>query len=61
MDWKLWGLLVAFALMVAVYWIKQYWPSYTDDNPLEEKVEEVLKSTTSVDVDLTPHSPEDKR
>jgi len=60
MDWKIWGLLIAFALCLTVLLVKQFWPSYQDDNIVEEKVEDVLKNTTSVDVDLTPNSPEQK-
>lgn len=29
-----------------------------DDNPIEETVEEVIKSETGLDLDLTPDSPE---
>lgn len=33
---------------------------WVHDNPMEEKVEEVVKEATGLDIDLTPTSPEKK-
>lgn len=33
---------------------------WVDDNFLEEKIEEIVKEKTGVDIDLTPASPEKK-
>lgn len=49
---------VAFAL---VFVIKKYWPSYSDDNIVEEKIEEVIKNKTGLNLDLTPSSPEPEK
>ncbi len=34
------------------------WKGYTPDNPAEEFVEELIKTETGVDLDITPASPE---
>lgn len=33
---------------------------YTDDNKIEEAVEETIKDQTGIDVDITPESPESR-
>jgi len=40
--------------------IKKFYPSYQDDNIVEEMVEKVIESQTGMDVDLTPFSKEKK-
>jgi hypothetical protein len=39
--------------------VKQYWPSYKDDNQIEEIIEKVLEAQTGLDVDITPLSKEE--
>ena len=34
---------------------------YVDDNPIEEIIEQAIKSETGLDLDLTPRSPEKQR
>ena len=58
MDWKIWGYLVVFGLIVGIMLVKQYWPSYVEDNVIEERLEDVIKDKTGIETDLTPHSPE---
>lgn len=60
MDWKTWGFLIVFGLILGIMLVKQYWPSYKDENILEEKIEDIIKDKTGIDVDLTPNSPEQK-
>ena len=45
--------------LLTVFILKLYNPSYQDDNPIEEKVEQVIQYETGVDIDLTPFSPEE--
>jgi hypothetical protein len=33
---------------------------YGEDNPIEEKAEQVIENETGIDIDLTPSSPENK-
>jgi len=47
--------------MGSLFVVKKYYPAYKDDNVIEEFVEDVIKDKTSIDVDLTPFSPEDKK
>ena len=56
MDWKTWGFLIVFGLIVGIMLVKQYWPSYRDDNAIEERLEDVIKDKTGIETDLTPHS-----
>jgi len=39
--------------------LKHYWPSYPDDNVIEEMVERVIEKRFGVDVDMTLESPEE--
>lgn len=55
---KIYGLVAAVALALAVLAIKEYWPEYPDDNVVEESAEEIIYGAAGVDVDLTPNSPE---
>ena len=47
--------------MGSLFVVKKYYPAYKDDNVIEEFVEDVIKDKASIDVDLTPFSPEDKK
>lgn len=60
MDWKIWGYIIVLGLTIAILLLKNYWPSYKDDNMVEEKIEDVIKDKTGIDADLTPNSPEQK-
>jgi len=59
MLWWIKGLIVAGALFVGVS-IKHFWPSYPDDNPIEEFAEQVIEHQIGMSVDITPSSPEKK-
>ncbi|MGA1048651.1 MAG: hypothetical protein ACO3UU_11625 [Minisyncoccia bacterium] len=50
-------LIIATALGTGII-LKNYYPNYRDDNPIEELVEEVIESQTGVSIDITPLSPE---
>jgi hypothetical protein len=45
------GAIAAGLSSVYIFKMKQ-------DNPIEEKAEEIIKNKTGVDIDLTPQSPE---
>lgn len=51
------ALIVGAAILVTAS-LKYMWPSYKDDNPVEECIEEVIKEQLGVAVDLTPLSEE---
>lgn len=53
------ALLIA-GLAAALGYSVHYIPGMKDDNPVEEKCEEVIKKETGLDIDLTPKTPEDK-
>jgi hypothetical protein len=38
---------------------EKWWKKYPHDNVIEEAAEEVIKSETGLDIDLTPSSPEE--
>ena len=46
MDWKIWGYLVVFGLILGIMLVKQYWPSYVEDNVVEEKIEDIINITS---------------
>jgi hypothetical protein len=49
------------SLILLIMLIKLVWPGvWKDDNAIEEKIEDIIKEKTSLDVDLTPSSPENK-
>ena len=50
-------LIIVSALGTGVI-LKNYYPNYQDDNPVEELVEEVIESQTGINIDITPLSPE---
>lgn len=41
--------------------ISYFYPGAKDDNPIEEKCEEIIKKNTGADIDLTPRSPESNK
>jgi hypothetical protein len=45
-------------LMMAILILKHFYPSYKDDNIIEEKVEKIVQLKTGLDMDLTPTSKE---
>ena len=54
-------ILMVIVASGCIFWGCQYFNSYfglDDDNILEEAIENKLKDTTGLDVDLTPDSPE---
>lgn len=51
--------IVALALALGIGY-KVYNPSVPDDNPIEELSELIIKQATDIDIDLTPHSKEEK-
>jgi hypothetical protein len=50
--------IIVFFLMASIAVVKYYYPSYKDDNVIEEKVEKVVQLKTGLDMDLTPTSKE---
>jgi hypothetical protein len=52
------SIIVVLLLMGSVVILKHFYPSYKDDNVIEEKVEKVVQLKTGLDVDLTPISKE---
>lgn len=49
---------LAVTLIGSFAGIKYYFPNYKDDNIIEEKLEELIKDQTGLDVDVTPLSTE---
>jgi len=52
------SIVVVFMLMMAILILKHFYPSYKDDNIIEEKVEKIVQLKTGLDMDLTPTSKE---
>lgn len=50
------GLAALFTTGIIV--VKRYYPSYKDDNALEEAVENAMEEESGMDIDLTPSSKE---
>ena len=50
--------VIVVGSLIVVTAVKLFYPSYPDDNPIEEMAEQVIKYETDVDIDLTPMSPE---
>lgn len=51
-------LIICAALMVGFG--SRYWFSNQEDNPIEEISEEIIKTKTGVDIDISPSSPENR-
>jgi len=60
LDSFLTAILVAL-LAAAVGYGVRYIPGVKDDNPVEEKCEDIIKKETGIDIDLTPRSPEKEK
>lgn len=59
MIFTLWmKIVLVISLLGSFAGIKHYFPNYKDDNVLEEKLEEIVKDQTGVEIDVTPFSPE---
>lgn len=43
--------------LFGLYHLLNQWLNVPDDNPVEQAIEEVIKDTTGLDIDLTPNSP----
>jgi hypothetical protein len=52
-----WAVLI-IAMLVGLG-VKTFWPSYPDDNCIEEAIEQLIQYETDVDIDMTPLSEED--
>jgi hypothetical protein len=50
--------LIVIGGLLSILVIKIFYPSYEDDNFVEEGVEEIIKYKTDIDIDLTPMSSE---
>jgi len=50
--------IIIAVLITSLAVIKHFYPSYKDDNVIEEKVEKVVQLKTGLDMDLTPTSKE---
>jgi len=50
-------LIIASALGTGII-LKNYYPNYRDDNPIEEFAEEVIESQIGINIDITPLSSE---
>jgi hypothetical protein len=55
---KITAFIIAGVLMGSIVIVKHYYPSYKDDNVVEEKIEKVVELKTGLDMDLTPTTPE---
>ena len=51
-------ILILISAVATSIGIKQIFPGYKDDNPIEELVEHYIYQETGMDFDLTPASPE---
>jgi hypothetical protein len=54
------ALLIA-GLAAALGYSIHYIPGIKEDNPIEEKCEEVIKKETGIAIDLTPKTPEKEK
>lgn len=52
------SIVVVLMLLGAILIMKHFYPSYKDDNVVEEKIEKVIHLKTGLDMDLTPTSKE---
>jgi len=50
--------IIVLVLMGSIVIVKHFYPSYKDDNVIEEKVEKIVQLKTGLDMDLTPTSKE---
>lgn len=52
--------LLAFSALVGgiIFFMSTLMKSYPHDNAIEERVEQVIKDQSGVDLDLSPYSPE---
>ncbi|MBE3085176.1 MAG: hypothetical protein IMZ64_03035 [Bacteroidetes bacterium] len=49
-------LLIAAVIGTALFLASYFWPSYDRDNIIEQSVEQVIKNTIGLEIDITPEA-----